>query len=118
MIVGLIQVMLADNEIAEGEREMLGGVLAKLGCNPEEVFAVGELIKNPVNANDFLNNLPDMQDRRDLIQAMAIMAMSDGEFADAELNVIHKIASHLDIPAAEVSELIDKGCALIAGKKE
>ena len=113
MIVALIQVMWADNEIAEGERAMLGGVLAKLGCDPEEVFAVGELIKNPVNAQDFIANLPDMKDRRELIQAMAMMAMADGDVADEELQVIHKAASHLAIPASEVDELIEKGCRLV-----
>ena len=113
MIVALIQVMWADNEIAEGERAMLGGVLAKLGCDPEEIFAVGELIKNPVNAQDFIANLPDMKDRRELIQAMAMMAMADGDVADEELQVIHKAASHLDIPASEVDDLIEKGCRLV-----
>ena len=116
MIVALIQVMWADNEIAEGERAMLGGVLAKLGCDPEEVFAVGELIKNPVNAEDFMANLPDMNDRRELIQAMAMMAMADGDFADAEMQVIQKAASRLAIPAAEVDELIEKGCRLVKGQ--
>ncbi|MDO5297006.1 MAG: TerB family tellurite resistance protein [bacterium] len=113
LIVALIQVMWADNEIAEGEREMLGGVLAKLGCDPEEIFAVGELIKNPVNAQDFMANLPDMEDRREIIQAMAVMAMADGNFADAEMQVIHKAAAHLSIPASEVDELIEKGCQLV-----
>ncbi len=112
MIVGLIQVMWADNDLAEEERELLGGILAKLDCNTEEIYAVGELMKNPVNANDFLASIPSMEDRREIIQAMAIMAMADGVFADSELAVINKAATYLAIPAAEVSELIDKGCQL------
>ena len=118
MIVALIQVMWADNEIAESEREMLGVVLAKLGCDPEEIFAVGELIKNPVDAQAFMANLPSMEDRRELVQAMAMMAMADGKFADAEMQVIQKAAAHLDIPAAEVNELVDQACELLTKKSE
>ena len=118
MIVGLIKVMWADNEIAEGERELLGGALAKLGCDPEEVFAVGEMIKDPTSVNIFAETLPSMEDRRELIQAMAVMAMADGDFAEVERSVIEKAAAHLQIPAAEVPELIEKACQLLAEQKK
>ena len=63
-------------------------------------------------------NLPSMEDRRELVQAMAMMAMADGKFADAEMQVIQKAAAHLDIPAAEVNELVDQACELLTKKSE
>ncbi len=117
MIVGLVQMMWADNEIVDSERELLGSILVQLGCNVEDVTEVGEMIKNPTSTDDVLDNLPTMDDRREFIKIMAVMAMVDGCVATAENTLVGKLAAKLGIPNEEMPALMEESRQLLAQRE-
>ena len=117
MIVGLVQMMWADNEIVDSERELLGSILVQLGLNVEDVTAVGEMIKNPISTDDVLDNLPTMEDRREFIKIMAVMAMVDGCVATAENTLVGKLAAKLGIPNEEMPALMEESRQLLAQRE-
>ena len=105
VIKGLIQVMWADGELAEAEREMLGSILVNMGCSPEELQEIAGMLKEPPSVDTLLKDLPDKESRRDVIKIVYAMALADDDYADSEDAFIKKLAAKLKISPKELEEL-------------
>nr|MCR5662764.1 TerB family tellurite resistance protein [bacterium] len=82
VIKGLIQVMWADGELAEAEREMLGSILVNMGCSAEELQEIAGMMKEPPSVDSLLKDLPDKESRRDVIKIVYAMALADDDYAE------------------------------------
>lgn len=105
VIKGLIQVMWADGELAEAEREMLGSILVNMGCSPEELQEIAGMLKEPPSVDTLLKDLPDKESRRDVIKIVYAMALADDDYAESEDAFIKKLAAKLKITPKELEEL-------------
>lgn len=105
VIKGLIQVMWADGELAEAEREMLGGILVNMGCSAEELQEIAGMLQEPPSVDTLLKDLPDKESRCDVIKIVYAMALADDDYAESEDKFIKKLAEKLEITPKELETL-------------
>ncbi len=105
VIKGLIQVMWADGELAEAEREMLGGILVNMGCSAEELQEIAGMLQEPPSVDTLLKDLPDKESRCDVIKIVYAMALADDDYAESEDKFIRKLAEKLEITPKELETL-------------
>lgn len=107
MMKGLVEVIWADGEVDDSEREMLGGILTQLGCSAEEIVEVGKMMMGArSNPEDFQAKLPDDDDsRREIMKVMLAMALADGRVDVGEVRFLNRMAYHLQIDDDELEDL-------------
>lgn len=107
MMKGLVEVIWADGEVDDREREMLGGILAQLGCSAEEIGEVGKMMMGVRSApEEFQEKLPDDEEsRREIMKVMLAMALADGRVDVGEVRFLNRMAYHLQIDDAELDDL-------------
>lgn len=108
LMKGLVQVIWADGEVDEKEREMLGGILARLGCSVEEIREVAAMMMSDEARapKDFQEKLPgDKASRAEIMRVMLAMALADGRVDVSEVRFLDRMAQHLGIDPATLEEL-------------
>lgn len=115
LLRALVQVIWADGEMSDAEREMLGAVLATLGSSQEEVEEVGRMLKEPPRMGDLLAEVPDPQTREEILKLLIAMALADGRIDSAELSLLDRVASQLELTREDLERLRAETVALAQG---
>lgn len=97
LLKGLVQVIWADGEVSDEEREMLGGILSELGSSHEEIEEVGRMMTAPPDISNLRDQIPDMESRQEIMKLLLAMSMADGRVDTSEVRFLNKIADHLEI---------------------
>lgn len=97
LLKGLVQVIWADGEVSEEEREMLGGILTELGSSTAEIEEVGRMMTAPPDIGNLREQIPDMESRQEIMKLLLAMSMADGRVDTSEIRFLNKVAEHLEI---------------------
>lgn len=98
LLKGLVQVIWADGEVSDEEREMLGGILSELGSSTAEIEEVGRMMTAPPDIGNLREQIPDMESRQEIMKLLLAMSMADGRVDTSEIRFLNKVAEHLEIP--------------------
>ncbi|MBI3925621.1 MAG: DUF533 domain-containing protein [Armatimonadetes bacterium] len=105
LLKGLVQVIWADGEVDQKEREMLGGILAQMGCSAEEIQEVAAMMMGERKEQVALTDLPDRESRREIMKVLLAMAMADDRIDVNEVRFLNKMANHLEIDEDDLEVL-------------
>lgn len=107
LLKGLVQVIWADGEVDQKEREMLGGILSQMGSSSEEIREVAAMMMEGKGGSveGILEELPDMESRREIMKVFLAMAMADGRIDVNEVRFLNKMALHLEIGESDLEVL-------------
>lgn len=105
LLKGLVQVIWADGEVSDEEREMLGGILSELGSSSAEIEEVGRMMTAPPDIGNLREQIPDMESRQEIMKLLLAMSMADGRVDTSEIRFLNKVAEHLEIPHATLDHL-------------
>lgn len=97
LLKGLVQVIWADGEVSDEEREMLGGILSELGSSTAEIEEVGRMMTAPPDIGNLREQIPDMESRQEIMKLLLAMSMADGRVDTSEIRFLNKVAEHLEI---------------------
>lgn len=97
LLKGLVQVIWADGEVSDEEREMLGGILSELGSSTAEIEEVGRMMTAPPDIGNLREQIPDMESRHEIMKLLIAMSMADGRVDTSEIRFLNKVAEHLQI---------------------
>lgn len=106
MIKSLTAVAWADGHLAEGESDVIEGLLAAFKVPEAEAAALREYGREPRDLDAIPLTELSAHDRRLLLQHATILAYADGEESAEETAVIKDLAGRLKIPEPERSELL------------
>lgn len=98
----LVSLIAADGKILEVERASLYKIAYEHGI-PLDRFNI--MIQH---ANEYIYLIPQNHfDKEKQLEEMVKIALVDGEFAPAELELINKVAEKLAVPKEKLQEIID-----------
>lgn len=115
LLKALVQMIWADGEVDRNEQAMLGQILAQLGIDADEIAQVGELMKTEKvpDADSFREQVPDPEDRFEMLSSLVAMAAIDGEISFSEVVFLKKMAEVLEISQEQLQELQDEAMEAI-----
>ncbi len=105
LLKSLVHVIWADGEVNEDERRLLGGVLTQLGCGPDEIKEVAEMMTNPPAVDNIREMVPDYEARKEIMKVLLAMALADGQVDVKELRFLKRMANHLEISQGDLEAL-------------
>jgi uncharacterized tellurite resistance protein B-like protein len=89
------KVLVADGMMAEGEREFLSQMMAKLGLTDDERKRVINL-EGLSEAEPFVKGLPE-EERRGIVEMLVDAASADGKLSRHELAVVKRVSEALSL---------------------
>ena len=106
LIKGLVNLIWADGQVTDHERELLGSVLAGLGLDNKQIEEVGQMMISPPELGDLKESVPDHAARVEILKALVAMALSSGNVDASEIHFLDTMAEHLGIGATELEVLV------------
>jgi uncharacterized membrane protein YebE (DUF533 family) len=98
IIKGLIQIVWADGNVDDREREILGKMLIELELTRADIQEVGQMMTEAPEMPDLEAVLAQGQEEKsDLMKVLLALAMSRGHLNPPELRYIQAVAHKLDI---------------------
>jgi len=107
MVKGLVSVAWADGRIAGEESEVIEALLQAFDASPSERREVEIYAKIPRTLDDVPVTELSYDDRRVLLQHAVLIAHADGDFGDAERQLLDALCKKLRIPDVEAKGIIE-----------
>ena len=106
IIKSLIQIVWADGNVDERERELLGRMLVELDLSHKEISEVAKIMMEASDAPDLDAILAEGDESaRDLMKVLLALAMTKGELGAPELRYVQAIAHKLQLDKEELEQL-------------
>ena len=106
IIKTLIQIVWADGQVDDRERDILGKMLAQLDLSHEDLREVGQMMTEAPESPELAAVLSKSKaERRDAMKVMMAMAMANGHLNPPEMRYVQATASKLDISREELEEI-------------
>src|ERR1017187_6096469 len=115
LVKGLINLIWADGQVTDHERNLLGVVLANLGLNHKEVEEVGKMMISPPELVDLKSSVPDQGARLEIMKTLVGMALSGGTVDISEVRFLDTMAEELGIGAADLEILVAEVTESVGG---
>ena len=106
MVKGLVSVAWADGHVEDEESEVIDALLQAFGATPSEKREVLNYAKVPRGIDDVPITELSFDDRRVLLQHAVLIAHADGEYQDAEKQMLDALCKKLRIPDVEARGII------------
>lgn len=107
-IKGLANLIEANNDINEGQMDLIGTIIANSGlANKEKEYYLKEALKTGSNFQLDFELLKNFEEKEDLIMEMIIMAKRSGHVDNYEKEYIYKVGSDLQIERLFLDELFE-----------
>lgn len=102
----LIQIVWADGQVDDRERDILGKMLVELDLTPKDIAEVGHMMTEAPEAPKLAEVLSKSPaERRDVMKIAMAMAMDNGHLNPPEMRYVQAIASKLEIDKDEVEKI-------------
>lgn len=113
IVKGLVPIAWADGVYADKEKETIDALLEAFGATDQEKAMLRDYAGHKRSLEDI--NLQDLSanDRRMLLQHAVVLTWVDGAQNTEERAVLDQLATHLKIPAAEATAIIDTATARV-----
>lgn len=106
VVKSIIQVAWADGQVSAQERDVLSRMLMQVGCSPEEVSELDEVLSGTETRMPDLDKvLPDKASRLDAMRAIMTMSFADGALSFKEFTYMERMASKLGVDDDELEQL-------------
>ncbi len=102
----LIQIVWADGQVDDRERDILGKMLVELDLTPKDIAEVGQMMTEAPEAPQLAEVLSKSPtERRDVMKVVMAMAMDNGHLNPPEMRYVQAIATKLEIDKDQVEEI-------------
>jgi len=106
IIKTLIQIVWADGQVDDRERDILGKMLVELDLSPKDIAEVGQMMTEAPEAPKLAEVLSKSPaERRDVMKVAMAMAMDNGHLNPPEMRYVQAIASKLEIDKDELEKI-------------
>ncbi|MCA9795664.1 MAG: TerB family tellurite resistance protein [Candidatus Eremiobacteraeota bacterium] len=102
----LVQMMWADGEVDERERDLLGRMLVSLGVSDGDLKDVAAMMTHPetLDVEALRGHIPELADRLAVVKAMLVMAMADGVLELSETRLMGRLSDVLELSEQQMEE--------------
>ena len=102
----LIQIVWADGQVDDRERDILGKMLVELDLTPKDIAEVGQMMTEAPEAPQLAEVLSKSPtERRDVMKVVMAMAMDNGHLNPPEMRYVQAIATKLEIDKDQLEEI-------------
>ncbi|MGE0491688.1 MAG: TerB family tellurite resistance protein [Vulcanimicrobiota bacterium] len=102
----LVQMMWADGEVNERERDLLGKMLVELGVTEGDIKDVAAMLTHPesLDVEALRGRIPEVEERLAVVKAMLAMAMADGVLELSETRLMSRLSDVLELSDQQMEE--------------
>lgn len=111
MVKSLVAVAWADGRMEDEEHEILGALIETFGLRDGDAEQVREFARTPRTLDDVPLTELSADDRRTLLHHAVIVTYVDGHQSEAEVKLLHDLATRLRVPEAEAEQVLGESAA-------